>query len=63
MARYYYQQEVTHPGLNKYRVVKAYTKRELNEKVDALTKQWDEQWQRKLLQEQKLAKVCQHKMH
>lgn len=53
MARYYYQQEVTHPGLNKYRVVKAYTKRELNEKVDALTKQWDEQWQRKLLQEQK----------
>ena len=53
MARYYYQREVRHEGLNKYRVVKAHSRSELNEKVDALTKQWDEQWQRKLAQDQK----------
>lgn len=53
MASFYYQTEVSHKGLNKYRVVKAQSKYELQKKVEALKAQWDEQWKRKVLQEEK----------
>lgn len=53
MGKYYYQQEVRHIGLNKYRVVKAETRYELNQKVSALKAQWDEQWERQLEREVK----------
>lgn len=47
MARKYtYQTEVWHDGLNKYRVVKASNRRELQQKVNTLKAEWDEQWQR-----------------
>lgn len=51
---YPYQAEVTHEGLHKYRIVKAQTKYELNQKVRALQDQWDEQWQRKVEREAKI---------
>lgn len=46
MARYQYQIELSHAGLNKYRIVKAETVYELNCKADAIRAQWDAQWQR-----------------
>lgn len=51
---YAYQQEVFHKGLNKYKIVKADSPYELNEKVRALKAQWEEQWQKKLERETKL---------
>ncbi|SHJ91534.1 restriction endonuclease [Anaerotignum lactatifermentans] len=54
MARKYtYQTEVWHDGLNKYRVVKASNRRELQQKVNTLKAEWDEQWQRKVEKEMK----------
>ena len=49
MARYTYtlRQEISHQGLNKYRVVTAQNRYELNQKIAAIQAQWDEQWQRK----------------
>lgn len=47
MAKYYYQRELNHTGLNKYKVVKAETQYELAQKVAAIQAQWDEQWKRK----------------
>lgn len=49
--KYYYEQEVRHSGLNKYRVVKAASNYELDQKVRALKAQWNEQWERKCLVE------------
>ena len=51
--KYYYEQEVRHSGLNKYRVVKAASNYELEQKVRALKAQWNEQWERKCLVENK----------
>ena len=45
-SKYIYQAEVSHKGLNKYRIVKAATKHELDQKTTALMAQWDEQWAR-----------------
>lgn len=45
-TRYTYQTEVFHEGLNKYRIVKAETEYELEQKVNALVAQWNEQWAR-----------------
>lgn len=45
-TRYMYQSEVSHKGLNKYRIVKAATQYELDQKTRALMAQWDEQWAR-----------------
>ena len=50
-ARYMYAKEVSHQGLNKYRVVKAPTRHELERKVSALQAQWDEQWRKFLERE------------
>ena len=49
VGRYYYQEEVRHDGLNKYRVLKAETEYELNQKVASLKAQWNEQWDRKCI--------------
>lgn len=51
----YYKAEVSHSGLNKYRIIKAPNKYELQMKVNALKAQWDEQWARKLEQQSKEA--------
>lgn len=53
-SRYLYQAEVSHKGLNKYRIVKAATQYELNQKTAALMAQWNEQWARKVEREDKL---------
>lgn len=53
-TKYIYQEEVTHKGLNKYRVVKAATQYELNQKVNALKAQWDEQWAKIVAREAKI---------
>ncbi len=47
MAKYYYQEEVRHAGLNKYKIIKAETQYELAQKVAVTRAQWDEQWKRK----------------
>lgn len=54
-TKYHWQQTVSHAGLNKYRVVKAATRHELEEKVEALRAQWDEQWERQLERKKKQA--------
>lgn len=51
---YPYQAEVSHEGLHKYRIVKAATKYELDQKVRALEDQWEEQWQKKVEREAKI---------
>lgn len=51
--KYYFEREVRHSGLNKYRVVKAASSYELDQKVRALEAQWDEQWERKCSAENK----------
>lgn len=48
-----YQAEVSHKGLNKYRVVKAATPYELEQKTRALKAQWDDQWARIVEREQR----------
>lgn len=53
-SRYFYQAEVSHRGLNKYRIVKAATQYELDQKTAALMAQWDEQWAKKVEREGKL---------
>jgi restriction system protein len=45
--KYSYSVEVTHDGLNRYRIVKGQTISEAHAKARALAKQWDEQWERK----------------
>ena len=49
-----YEAEVSHKGLNKYRIVKAETRHELEEKTSALMAQWNEQWNRKMEREEKI---------
>lgn len=51
-SKYLFQQEVRHNGLNKYRVVKAETRYELQQKVASLEAQWNEQWIKKCALEQ-----------
>jgi len=46
MAVEYLYEEVSHKGLNKYRVVRATNEYELEQKVQALRAQWDSQWAR-----------------
>ena len=54
MVTYPYQAEVSHEGLHKYRIVKAATQYELDQKVRALKDQWDEQWEKKQAREAKI---------
>ena len=53
-SRYMFQVEVSHQGLNKYRIVKAQNRYELDRKASALLAQWDEQWSKKVEQERKI---------
>lgn len=53
-SKFYYEEEVCHDGLNKYKIVKAETEYELNQKVKALKAQWDEQWEKKVEKERKI---------
>lgn len=53
-SKYFYQAEVSHKGLNKYRIVKAANKYELNQKVNALRAQWNEQWEKKVERENRI---------
>ncbi|MBD5631606.1 MAG: restriction endonuclease [Clostridia bacterium] len=53
-SKYLYQAEVSHNGLNKYRIVKAENKYELNQKVNALQAQWNEQWEKKVERENRI---------
>ena len=56
MASYYkYQVELSHPGLNKYKVIKASSKSELQMRIDAQNAQWAEQWTKKLAQRKREA--------
>lgn len=50
---YTYREEVIHEGLNKYRVVTAKSRYELEQKVASIQSQWDEQWRRKCEVEQR----------
>ena len=49
---YTFRQEIRHDGLNKYRVVTAKSRYELNQKVAAIQAQWEEQWRKKRDKEQ-----------
>lgn len=53
MAVEYLYEEVSHKGLNKYRVVRATNEYELEQKVQALRAQWDSQWARIVERENK----------
>lgn len=54
MARYMYQVEVSHRGLNKYRIVKGATRYETERKANALLAQWNEQWNKKVERENRI---------
>jgi len=45
-TRNIYRAEVFHRGLNKYRIVRAASPYELDQKTRALMAQWDQQWAR-----------------
>mgnify|MGYP000884861240 CR=1 FL=1 len=54
-GKFYYEEEVRHKGLNKYRVVKAESRYELNQKVATLKAQWNEQWEKRCMAEERKA--------
>jgi restriction system protein len=45
--RYYYEKEISHTGLNKTRILKANSQRELELKILEVQAQWEEQWNKK----------------
>ena len=53
-TRLIYQAEITHSGLNKYRIVKAASDYELDQKTRAIKALWDEQWSKKTEREAKI---------
>lgn len=52
-TRYDYQMELSHEGLNKYRIIKAATEEELEQKASALQAQWATQWAKIVEREKK----------
>ena len=40
----YWQREIHHAGLNKYRVIRGDNKREVDQQADAILAQWEQQW-------------------
>ena len=50
---YYYQKEIRHNGLNKYRIIKGASSYEVTQKANAVLAQWDAQWQKQLEREEK----------
>lgn len=55
MARYMYRETIVHEGLNKVRVVSASSSYELQQKIDIQMAAWNEQYSRKVAQDQKRA--------
>lgn len=53
MAKYYYEREISHHGLNKYRVIKGESRYDVDQKANAVLAQWDEQWKRQQEREAK----------
>jgi restriction system protein len=51
--KYYYQIEIKHEGLNKYKVVKGATQYEVQQKADTQRRQWDEMYSKKIEKERK----------
>jgi restriction system protein len=47
MTKYYYEAEVRHAGLNKYRHIRGSDRYVVNAKAEAQQALWDEQWERK----------------
>jgi restriction system protein len=52
--KYYYQIEVKHEGLNKYKIIKGETQFEAEQKAQAQARQWDEMYNKKLEAEKKV---------
>ena len=64
MARkYWYQEAISHAGLNKYKVIKAESRKELQRKVALQKLQWEEQWIKKVEQEQRRLEREQSRMN
>ena len=64
MARkYWYQEAISHAGLNKYKVIKAENRKELQRKVALQKLQWEEQWIKKVEQEQRRLEREQSRMN
>lgn len=61
MGRFYYSTEISHKGLNKYRVIKAETRYELEQKKNAILAQWNEQWKRMKERERRAAELAAKK--
>lgn len=59
MSRYVFRDVISHQGLNKTRVVTAYSRSELDMKINMQRAAWNEQWERKLAQEKKRAEKAQ----
>ena len=53
-SSYFYREEVEHVGLGKYKVIKAQTSYELEQKVKAQKAQWNEQWAKKVERERRI---------
>ena len=51
----YYQAELSHSGLNKFRIVKAASRDELNKKIATIKADWESQWAKKVEQQNKKA--------
>lgn len=59
MAKYQYKIEVTHEGLNKYRLIQGTDRRVVEQKAAAQKATWDEMWQKKVDKENKIAAINQ----
>ena len=50
---YYYKIEISHNGLNKFKIIKGATKWEAEQKASAQMAQWNEQWEKRQIQQKK----------
>ena len=60
-VKLFYQEILTHPGLNKVRIVKASTYYEFQQKRNAVLAQWNEQWERKQERDARAAEAAAKK--
>ncbi len=60
-TKMFYQEVLTHPGLNKVRVVKASTFYEFQQKKSAVLTQWNEQWAKKRERDARAAEAASKK--
>ncbi len=59
MARFQYEIEIRHPGLNKYRHIRGSNKYIVDQQAAAQKAIWDEQWAKKVEKEQKIQNTQQ----